>query len=445
MSAQIESQILKSASSNHRGVQTVDGGSLHLKASGLCGFIASFTVKFRPARLLAGSLKSQLKDLQLTFNLINDFLKLNLIRLSQRQILNHNNTIRHTLRIGFNCTNMSIFFTPQKAPARLTQSTHLISGIPVTLHYNSVLSNPIDASLVNDSRKLKILILLHGLSQDEERMSKVLAETVLYGYYPLAVDFACDFDDAESTVSSSGNSPEVKTEVEPLAIVTFDHRNHGKRTFDKTHNRDWAHGNDTHALDLFGFIDGAVADLKLIREFLPLHFPILDQFKVDWLISGVSMGAHTVIRFATQYPDLCDGVIPIVGGFDLTSLLVNRMNGKGVEGTSGLCYEEVVELGLDQAKFPKALFDKISKDDGKVHHDYDTKTGKVRTLALFGEDDEVVISKFSERFLRKHGIKMVQRESAERGAHFTAVTYPGIKHQVSEEMVEDLTRWIVEF
>lgn len=337
---------------------------------------------------------------------------------------------------------MSIRYTPQKAP-RLAQSTHLISGLPVTLHYNSALSNPIDPTLVEDASKLKILILLHGLGQDEERTTKVLAETVLYGYYPLAAESACDGDDDDN---GNSDSELKKTEVEPLIIVTFDHRNHGKRLVDEQRNKDWARGNDTHALDLFGFIDGAIADLKLIREFLPLHFPLLEQFDLDWLISGISMGGHTVIRFASQHPTLCDGVIPIVGGFDMTSLLVDRLTGKGAEGVFNLPYEELTqELDLDPSKFPKRLFEKISKDDAKIHHDYDTRSGQLRTFALNGAKDKVVVGKFSERFFKRHGIDVVKRQDLIKGRTFQAVSYSRVKHEVTEQMVEDMTRWIVEF
>ena len=84
-------------------------------------------------------------------------------------------------------------------------------------------------------------------------------------------------------------------------------------------------------------IDGIIDDTKLIMTYLPsylnLEYHLCDHAKVHHnttikfsnILSGYSLGGHTVIRFANKYPDLVDIINPVVGCNDLSSLLINRL------------------------------------------------------------------------------------------------------------------------
>lgn len=45
-----------------------------------------------------------------------------------------------------------------------------------------------------------------------------------------------------------------------LVALAYDQRNHGSRLVDKKGNEAWRAGNERHAMDMFGVIEGMVVD-----------------------------------------------------------------------------------------------------------------------------------------------------------------------------------------
>lgn len=297
------------------------------------------------------------------------------------------------------------------------KETLLIAGIEVYVYRYRERSSPFYPPS-GDDETLKLLYLMHGRERSAQE-SEELAKVLLKKFYSIP--------DAASS----------------LAVITFDHRNHGKRIVDSRRNLDWTDGNITHAADMLSMIEGAVVDLKTIHDYFPSYAFAYKYFKkVVHIVSGVSMGGHSAIRTAVRYPGLFDGAAPIVGSFDLTSLLLNRL--KKWDKTTLYhqpysAFNSDVEIGV---RYPKALFDLSSREDTQVEYSYDIK--KLKTFALFGKDDPAVPVKNSIPFLTRHDQRMRLQTDFDPHAQFQAISYDA-KHEVTNEMVNDLAHWLVKF
>ncbi|KAH3674631.1 hypothetical protein WICMUC_003177 [Wickerhamomyces mucosus] len=309
-----------------------------------------------------------------------------------------------------------------KEPSKFAKKTTLIGGIPVHAYYNSALANPFDESTFAEAESLKVLFLLHGLSRSSDTQEEI-GKTILHHYYPLVAEVSSD-------------------NIEPLIIFSFDHRNHGARLQDSSRNLNYKGGNDYHSADMLSYIDAATHDLKNIIDFLPGYIPLLSNFKLTKILGGVSLGGHSVIRFVTAYPGVFDGAIPIVGSFDLTSLYINRLQPLGETQIYNSSYKDIKDKLLDIKYYPEALFLKSAKDDSFVYHNYDIN--KLKTLALFGKTDKVVTLDHSIPFLDKINQLPKDRSLLDVNEKFQAIHYPA-GHVVNEEMIDDITKWLVYF
>lgn len=294
----------------------------------------------------------------------------------------------------------------------------VIAGIEVYAYYFKDHSTPFDFNPPKgNGETLKLLYLMHGRERSAET-SEELAKALLKKYYSI--------------------SPEATA----LVVLTYDHRNHGRRVVNSERNWSWG-GNRTHAPDMLSMIEGAVVDLTTIHDYFPSYAPFYKNFKkVIHLVSGVSMGGHAAIKVTVKYPGLFDGAAPIVGCFDLTSLLLNRL--KNFEKTT--LYKEpysALKLEYEEAfRYPEALFKLSSKEDSQTEHFYDTE--KLKTFALFGKDDPLVPLNYSQPFLKRHNQIAKSPEDFDESVQFQAIKYRA-KHEVTEEMVIDLARWLVHF
>ena len=238
----------------------------------------------------------------------------------------------------------------------------------------------------------------------------------------------------------------------PLVCVTFDLRNHGERIIDDSKNEDWLQGNKTHGIDMVSSIMGNVQDLKLIMDFLPdylnLEAHLTSEFKSKHqhysikyrnIISGYSLGAHTVFRFANEYPDLVYAINPVVGCVDLTSLLINRLKQNDVSSTEydkRWFYYNYDELALSpeqqKDKYPEHFHKMLSKQDESIWENF--AMNSIKMYASFGQEDKLVPFKLSSVWCDSY---LNTNDGTE------IVVYEGVGHDVTEKMVDDFTSWLV--
>lgn len=304
----------------------------------------------------------------------------------------------------------------ERPEAIIAKKTLAIGGIEVYVHYATNRSNPFDLH-VKDAQKLKIMYLLHGRGSSSERIEEI-THSILKNVY---------------THDAAGSELEI-----PVIIATFDQRNHGKRVVDEMRNQGWAKGNETHAIDMISFIEGGIQDVKLVRDYLPLYIPEISKFNsVSHIVSGISMGGHISIRAAVRFGNAFEAAAPIIGCFDLTSLLLNRL---GDFNRTELYEESYDELSksFDTTKYPRGLFDIVSKEDKLVAKDYDVKNFK--SIALFGEFDPLVPMKYSLPFLKSKSVPILDN-TCKPILPCQAIKYDA-KHEVTDDMVKDLAKWL---
>lgn len=288
-------------------------------------------------------------------------------------------------------------------------------------HDNNVSRNQFNELPVN------VVYLLHQRCGDY-KFTESIAYTILKQYY------------------------EKKEQKVPLICVTFDNRNHGARKVDDLKNSSWKSGNDTHALDMISMIDGIIDDTKLIMTYLPsylnLEYHLCDQAKVHHnttikfsnILSGYSLGGHTVIRFANKYPDLVDIINPVVGCNDLSSLLINRLFNSELDSPNfdkRWFYFDYNELMLtdDQKKsiYPEAFHNYICQEDGEIFDNF--PFSKIKMFASFGEKDTLVPPRLS-----KVWVDFYTNTNSSTGVFIQE----DVGHDVTPEMVDKFTTWLVE-
>lgn len=297
------------------------------------------------------------------------------------------------------------------------KETLLVAGLEVYAYYSKAKSNPFDPKSIGDDESLKVMFSLHGRNGSAQE-SDGLYRDLVARYYK----------------ESSGQS---------LVIITFDHRNHGKRTVNKDRNKTWKEGNDSHGADMLSIIAGGVADVKTIYDYLPALIPGLSKYKkVTHVMSGISMGAMTTLRVAVQHPGIFSGAVSLIGSFDLTSSLMNRLHDFGRSALYKESYDSLSK-SFEPRLYPRELFDVVAKDDTYCANNYDLDD-KLKTFLMFGDHDNIIPSSRSEPFLTKHGKKFKSRKDFDSKEQFQAIKY-NAGHEVTTEMREDWTNWLVKF
>lgn len=233
----------------------------------------------------------------------------------------------------------------------------------------------------------------------------------------------------------------------PVIPVTFDIRNHGARTVDKSKNSSWKSGNQTHGLDMISCIQGTIYDLKLIMEFLPSYLnldSLLEKslrekglkFKSFNILSGYSIGGHVVIRFAAQYPELVSIINPNVGCSDLTTLLVTRLT-QSKDYSRKFLYYSYDELNLTEEqkeKYPESFHELISKQDLDILENFHFSS--IKMFATFYSDDPVVPPQITKLW-----VDMYQNSNGSTGTYYEE----GAIHDITEEMVLQFSSWLSKY
>lgn len=231
----------------------------------------------------------------------------------------------------------------------------------------------------------------------------------------------------------------------PLIGVTFDIRNHGLRLVNAKNNSSWRSGNETHAFDMISCIDGTVLDLRLVMDFLPAYLN-LDarlndacrrndvQLKFNNILSGYSVGAHAVLRFALKYPSSVAILNPNIGCVDLTSLLVNRLKGTA-DFDKRWFYKTYEELGLsadEQKRYPKALHKIIAEQDIGIFENF--PSNRIKLFATFFTEDPVVPPRISRLWT-----ELYMNANTDSEVFYET----GREHDITPAMIDNFTAWLV--
>lgn len=229
----------------------------------------------------------------------------------------------------------------------------------------------------------------------------------------------------------------------PLIAVTFDARNHGERLIQPERNSSWR-TNETHALDMLSAIEGGVQDLRIVMNYLPAYLNLdsllgqnLKQKNVEItfnnILSGYSMGAHTVIRFANLYPESVSILNPNVGCADLTTLLVNRLK-KTTDYDKKIFYREYEELkfdGRERTLFPQALYDRVREEDQRIFERYPFRL--VKLFACFYDSDPLVPPQISKSWLEMY---LASNSDSD------VVYEKGEVHDITPRMISEFSSWL---
>ncbi|KAI0293807.1 Alpha/Beta hydrolase protein [Russula brevipes] len=207
-------------------------------------------------------------------------------------------------------------------------------------------------------------------------------------------------------------------------VVTFEHRNHGKRLVDERANLGWSHNPEEHnerqATDLYGMIMGAVKDISFLIDFLPAYlFPNDERTIGEWVLAGFSLGAHVTWLGLRHEPRIRIG-IPISGCPDYLALIEQHAERLGIP-----CVPPYIPASL------RALV----RAHGTVAAPAGTFVGK-RVLVLAGADDKLVPWAASRAF--------VEALDVGRGGRKEVVLLPGVKHELTDGMREEMFRFFWE-
>lgn len=303
--------------------------------------------------------------------------------------------------------------------------------VPYVEGFNEAVLHHNPSSNINqfDELPVNVVYLIHQRCGDY-KFTESIAYTILNQYY------------------KKGNQ---KDNQKPLVCITFDNRNHGSRKVDDKKNTSWKAGNDTHALDMVSMIDGIIDDTKLIMTYLPsylnLDYHLSDyaknlrktSIKFNNILSGYSLGGHTIIRFANKYPELVDVINPVVGCNDLSSLLINRLFNSDIGSPNfdkRWFYFDYKELSLseDQKKniYPEAFHNYLCKEDCDIFENFSFT--KIKMFASFGEDDKLVPPCLSQVWTNLY----VNTNPATE-----VFIQKGVGHDTTPEMVDKFTTWLV--
>ncbi|TFK85415.1 alpha/beta-hydrolase [Polyporus arcularius HHB13444] len=213
-----------------------------------------------------------------------------------------------------------------------------------------------------------------------------------------------------------------------LYIVTFDHRNHGKRMEDKKANMGWFEepekNNERHAIDMYAIQTGTAQDVSYLIDFLPSYlFPHGKRQISQWLCAGKSLGGHSTWLVLRNDPRVKLG-IPIIGCPDYLTLISKRAKAH--------------KLPVGPPYIPDSLLNLIKRADPAASpytalDDSNPFLGK-KVLILAGKDDKTVPWSAGKTFVEtlnvgQHGVKEVIIEE-------------GVGHDFSPAMVKEVARFV---
>ncbi|KAK4246263.1 hypothetical protein C7999DRAFT_33306 [Corynascus novoguineensis] len=250
-----------------------------------------------------------------------------------------------------------------------------------------------------------------------------------------------------------------------LVALAYDQRNHGTRAVDGRAIGSWRQGNPMHAIDMFGVIQGTVADQKGLLDLVEGYLFRGDQGKrkIDQhLALGISLGGHSVWQLMFADPRVTAGVV-IVGCPDYMNLLSDRAR---LSKLSTYSAKDNGASFLGSEDFPPALVDACKKFDPKaIFFGTDpvpdvTEAAKYHSTALrimqerlrgkrfllcSGGEDKLVPYRCAKPFVNWFSQASQSWCKDEDIPLFVSDrVYPGVGHEFSPEMIKDSVQFVVD-
>ncbi|BFZ53266.1 hypothetical protein PYCC9005_000289 [Savitreella phatthalungensis] len=255
--------------------------------------------------------------------------------------------------------------------------THVISGLPVHVFGLKEISQ----------RDLAVVFFLHGrLGKWEDNISFI--EQLLR-----------DYDHTQL----------------PLAVVTFDQRNHGHRKTHALANHTWTDEtpNLRHAEDMHSIQVGTAQDCSLLIDYLPSYlFPRGQRRIVEWACAGISLGGHATWLVLSNEPRVRVGC-PIIGCPDFLELMQRR-----IETNTKLAAQELISVAL------RETIARVDPQVGKI-------AGK-SILVCSGARDKLVPYAAGEKFVSKLRIQ----------ANVRVKIYENVGHRCTKSMISDVAAFL---
>ncbi|KAK4223876.1 hypothetical protein QBC38DRAFT_486735 [Podospora fimiseda] len=322
----------------------------------------------------------------------------------------------------------------------LTPETLPLAGLQTDVYGLSLLSP--------SATQVTCLWLHHQRTRSKESMRE-FASLILSTYY--------------SSSSSSSNSSR------GLICLAYDQRNHGTRTVNPHTTGSWRDGNPNHAVDMWGMVNGMVADQSLLIDLVEGYlFPEGNRSIGQHLVLGVSLGGHSA--WQTLFKDKrVRASVAVIGCPDYMELMSDRARLSRLQ-TWGVKDNGAKFLG--SRDFPRSLVEACKKGDPKgllfgaepieggdrpgsptrastqagVRQRilYERLEGK-RVLVCAGEKDKLVPMRCSEPFMSwLKGAVGQAPPSEEQRILVDERIYEGVGHDFSEGMVKDAVEFLLE-
>ncbi|GAB1314052.1 hypothetical protein MFIFM68171_04262 [Madurella fahalii] len=317
------------------------------------------------------------------------------------------------------------------------------------------------AELPPHATHVSCLWLHHQRTRNKEYMADIAARCVgAWNNHHRYQQQQQEGEGAEDSGKGAGNGKRNRG----LIALAYDQRNHGTRLVSELANASWREGNAMHAVDMFGVVEGMVADqmvlIDLVEGYLFHDYDGGVKRTVDQhLALGVSLGGHSVWQLMFAEPRVEAGAV-IIGCPDFMYLLSDRAR------LSRLATYSAQDNGasfLGSKDFPPSLVEACGKKDPKgiffgtaavpdraPSGPTDEAARKIlrerlrgkKLLLCFGGDDKLVPYRCSEPFLRWF------KEAAgswfkDENVSIDDKVYPGIGHAFSADMVTDSVQFVV--
>ncbi|KAL2160614.1 hypothetical protein VTH06DRAFT_1302 [Thermothelomyces fergusii] len=251
-----------------------------------------------------------------------------------------------------------------------------------------------------------------------------------------------------------------------LIALAYDQRNHGTRRVDERANGSWREGNPMHAVDMFGVVQGMVADQRGLLDLVEgyLFHGEEDRRKIDQhLALGVSLGGHSVWQLMFAEPRVTAGVM-IIGCPDYMRLLSDRAR---LSKLSTYTADDGGASFLGSKDFPPSLVDACKKFDPKAiffgtdpvpdiaeasskHHGTALQVMRERVrgksfLICSGDADKLVPSRCSKPFVDWFSqASQSWFRDEDLSLSVSDRVYPGVGHVFSSDMIRDSVQFIVD-
>ncbi|KAI9736843.1 MAG: hypothetical protein M1818_005894 [Claussenomyces sp. TS43310] len=330
-------------------------------------------------------------------------------------------------------------------PPAISSKTVPIAGILTTIYGLAELpDDDDDGDGDGDGDAIACLWLLHPRLGTKERMTAIGTE-VIRRY---------NDDDGKEEEAGDGR----RRRRRGLIAVAFDQRNHGSRLVAPRANEGWREGNPSHALDMFGILNGTALDAGALMDQLESYLE-RRVVVVQHLVLGVSLGGHTAWQVLFREPRVAAAVV-INGCPDYMRMMQDRAR---LSKRETYLHDGGASF-LGSVDFPPALIARCLKYDPKgllfgtrdivtspsalqqveLRPKLDATLRGKAVLVCSGADDRFVPYSNSKNFL--NFLKHATRPNgwyADGGVHVEDNVYPGVEHVFSAGMVQDSVRFLL--